>query len=91
MIITTAGIAWIENASQNVPIADDSQGHDQRHGTLDRRRNNVLIENMGETIEAVLANVVGRRLFKKGRSMHVKLREKVHLILDFSSSAHEAV
>ena len=36
----------------------------------------VLIENMGETIEAVLANVVGRRLFKKGRSMYVQLGEK---------------
>ena len=36
----------------------------------------VLIENIGEDIDAVLDPVIGRNTFKKGRNMYVKLGDK---------------
>lgn len=36
----------------------------------------VLIENMGESIDAVLTPVITRSTFKKGRSYYVKLGDK---------------
>lgn len=36
----------------------------------------VLIENMGESIDAVLNPIVTRSTFKKGRSMFVKMGDK---------------
>ena len=36
----------------------------------------VLIENMGESIDAVLNPVITRSTFKKGRNMYVKLGDK---------------
>jgi hypothetical protein len=36
----------------------------------------VLIENMGESIDAVLGPVITRATFKKGRSLYVKLGDK---------------
>jgi dynein heavy chain len=37
----------------------------------------VLIENMGESIDAVLMPVVTRSTYKKGRSLYVKMGDKV--------------
>ena len=36
----------------------------------------VLVENMGESIDAVLNPVITRSTFKKGRNMYVKLGDK---------------
>lgn len=36
----------------------------------------VLIENMGESIDAVLNPVITRSTFKKGRNLYVKLGDK---------------
>lgn len=36
----------------------------------------VLVENMGETIDAVLNPIITRSTFKKGRSLYVKLGDK---------------
>lgn len=38
--------------------------------------NSVLIENMGESIDAVLNPVITRSTFKKGRNLYVKLGDK---------------
>ena len=38
--------------------------------------NSVLIENMGETIDAVLNPVITRSTYKKGRNLFVKLGDK---------------
>lgn len=36
----------------------------------------VLIENMGESIDAVLNPIITRSTFKKGRNLYVKLGDK---------------
>ena len=38
--------------------------------------NSVLIENMGESIDAVYWPVITRSTFKKGRSLYVKMGDK---------------
>jgi dynein heavy chain len=38
--------------------------------------NSVLIENMGEGIDAALNPVITRSTFKKGRSLYIKLGDK---------------
>jgi dynein heavy chain, axonemal len=48
-------------------------------GIIERALENgssVLIENMGETVDAVLNPVITRSTFKKGRSVYVKLGDK---------------
>lgn len=40
----------------------------------------MLIENMGETVDPVLAPIVSRATFKKGRSLYVKLVRFLELL-----------
>jgi dynein heavy chain len=73
------GIAWIKERESKRNLQVTRMTAKDMTTVMERSiegGNSVLIENMGETIEAVLANVVGRRLFKKGRSMYVQLGEK---------------
>ena len=73
------GIAWIKERESKRNLQVTRLTAKDMIGVMERSiegGHSVLIENMGETIEAVLANVVGRRLFKKGRSMYVQLGEK---------------
>jgi dynein heavy chain len=36
----------------------------------------VLLENMGESVDAALSPVITRATFKKGRSLYIKLGDK---------------
>merc|ERR1711871_1807889 len=86
------GIAWIKERESKRNLQVTRLTASDMIGVMERSiegGNSVLIENMGETIEAVLSNVVGRRLFKKGRSMYVQLGEKeVQFNNDFQLFLH---
>jgi dynein heavy chain len=73
------GIAWIKERESARNLQVTRLTNKDMTTVMERSieaGNSVLIENMGETIEAVLANIVGRRLFKKGRNMYVQLGDK---------------
>jgi dynein heavy chain len=73
------GIAWIKERESKRDLQVTRLTNKNMITVFERSLeagNSVLVENMGETIEAVLSNVVGRKLFKKGRSMYVTLGDK---------------
>jgi dynein heavy chain len=73
------GIAWIKERESKNDLQVTRLTNKNLTTVIERaleNGNSVLIENMGETIEAVLGDVVGRRLFKKGRNMFVQLGDK---------------
>jgi dynein heavy chain len=73
------GIAWIKERESKRNLQVTRLSAKDMTNVMERAiegGQSVLIENMGESIEAVLSNVVGRRLFKNGRSMYVQLGEK---------------
>jgi dynein heavy chain len=86
------GIAWIKERESKRNLQVTRLTAKDMTSVMERAieaGQSVLIENMGESIEAVLANVVGRRLFKKGRSMYVQLGEKeVQFNSDFQLFMH---
>ena len=73
------GIAWIKERESKRDLQVTRLANKNMTTVMERSLENgssVLIENMGETIEAVLGSVVGRKLTKKGRSMYVTLGDK---------------
>jgi dynein heavy chain len=73
------GIAWIKERESKRNLQVTRLTAKDLINVMERSiqdGHSVLIENMGEQIEPVLSNVVGRRLFKKGRTMYVQLGDK---------------
>lgn len=73
------GIVWIKERESKNSLQVIRMGADNMVSLMERAieaGNSVLIENMGESIDAVLNPVITRSTFKKGRSMYVKLGDK---------------
>lgn len=73
------GIVWIKERESKNSLQVIRMGTDQTVIAMERAieaGHSVLIENMGESIDAVLNPVITRSTFKKGRSMYVKLGDK---------------
>ncbi|KAF4738460.1 hypothetical protein FOZ63_025846, partial [Perkinsus olseni] len=73
------GIAWIKNkeASNNLQIT--RMGRPKMVATFEAsldQGKTVLIENMGESIDAVLAPVIGRNTIRRGKNRLIKLGDK---------------
>ena len=79
LMMDPQGIAWVkEKESQNnlqVVRMGQKRMLDQMERAIEAGHS-VLIENMGESIDAVLNPVITRSTFKKGRSFYVKLGDK---------------
>jgi len=73
------GIVWIKNKEQDNNLQVTRMGHSKMVNTfelsLDHGKS-VLIENMGEKIDAVLAPVISRTTVKRGNKKLVKLGDK---------------
>ncbi|CAD7704939.1 unnamed protein product [Ostreobium quekettii] len=73
------GITWIKERESKHSLQVIRMGADNMMTVMERAieaGHSVLIENMGETIEAVLNPVITRSTFKKGRNMFVKLGDR---------------
>ena len=73
------GIAWIKEREAKNNLKVVRMGHPKTVAIVERAieaGDAVLIENMGETIDAVLNTVVTRSVTKKGRSLYIKLGDK---------------
>ena len=73
------GIQWVKNkeASNNLQITRMGANKmvQMFEAAIDQGKS-VLIENMGESIDAVLAPVIGRNTIRRGRSKVMKLGDK---------------
>jgi len=86
------GILWIKTWQESKNLLVTRLGV---KGMLDRMErciengDSVLIENLQESIDAVLGPIIGRQFFKKNRNMYVKLGEKeVEVHKDFRLFLH---
>lgn len=73
------GIAWIKERESKNSLTVTRMGADNMITIMERAieaGNSVLVENMGEGIDAVLNPVITRSTFKKGRNLYVKLGDK---------------
>lgn len=73
------GIAWIKERESKNSLTVTRMGADNMITIMERAieaGNSVLVENMGESIDAVLNPVITRSTFKKGRNLYVKLGDK---------------
>lgn len=73
------GIVWIKERESKNNLVVLRMGAPNMVTAMERAMesgNSVLIENMGETIDAVINPVVTRSTFKKGRALYVKLGDK---------------
>jgi len=73
------GIQWIKSKEQGNQLQITRMGHPKMTQTFEQAIDlgrTVLIENMGETIDAVLAPVVGRNTIRRGRNRILKLGDK---------------
>eukprot|EP00741_Cyanophora_paradoxa_P004754 tig00000828_g4612.t1 len=73
------GIAWVKAKEAKNQLQVVRLGQKRMLLTLERALEDglpVLIENIGETIDAVLAPVLGRNTIKKGRNLFVRLGDK---------------
>merc|ERR1719253_1186424 len=79
------GIVWIKNKETENGLQITRMGHSKMVNTfevsLDQGKS-VLIENMAETIDAVLMPVVSRNTIKRGAKKLVKLGEKEIVLKD---------
>jgi len=86
------GIVWIKTSQEKNNLLVTRLGV---KGMLDRMErciengDAVLIENLQETVDAVLGPIIGRQFFKKNRNLYVKLGEKeVEVHKDFRLFLH---
>ena len=73
------GITWIKERESKNNLQVVRMGADNMVTVIERAieaGHSVLIENMGETIDAVLNPVITRSTYKKGRNLFVKLGDK---------------
>eukprot|EP00877_Chromochloris_zofingiensis_P015255 jgi/Chrzof1/9984/Cz04g22250.t1 len=73
------GIVWIKERESKNNLQTLRMGADNMMTVMERAieaGHSVLIENMGESIDAVLNPVITRSTFKKGRNLYVKLGDK---------------
>lgn len=73
------GIVWIKERESKNSLQVVRMGMDNMVTVMERAieaGNSVLIENMGESIDAVLNPVITRSTFKKGRNLYVKMGDK---------------
>eukprot|EP00878_Enallax_costatus_P020623 GHUV01021808.1.p1 GENE.GHUV01021808.1~~GHUV01021808.1.p1 ORF type:complete len:1441 (+),score=543.76 GHUV01021808.1:4290-8612(+) len=73
------GIVWIKERESKNNLQVIRMGADNMTVVMERAieaGHSVLIENMGESIDAVLNPVITRSTFKKGRNMYVKIGDK---------------
>ena len=73
------GVAWIKEKESKNNLHVVRMGASNTVGVIERALeagDSVLVENMGESIDAVIMPVVTRAFFKKGRSMYVKIGDK---------------
>jgi dynein heavy chain len=73
------GVVWIKERASKNSLVVTRMGADNMITVMERAieaGHSVLIENMAESIDAVLGPVITRSTFKKGRSMYVKLGDK---------------
>jgi dynein heavy chain len=72
------GITWIRNQEKN-RLVSTRMGHAKMVSNFESAIENgrtVLVENVGESIDAVLAPVVGRNTIRRGRNRVMKLGDK---------------
>jgi len=86
------GIVWIKNKETKNGLFVTRLGQKGMLDKLERCVENgepVLIENLEESIDAVLGPIVGRQFFKKARRLNVKLGDKeVEVHKDFKLLLH---
>jgi len=86
------GIFWIKTWQEKNGLLITRLGVKGMLDKMERAIENgdpVLIENLNETIDAVLGPIVGRQFFKKNRKLNVKLGEKeVEVHKDFKLYLH---
>ena len=73
------GIGWIKERESKNSLVVVRMGAPKTATQMERAieaGHSVLIENMGETIDAVLMPTVTRATYKKGRSLYVKMGDK---------------
>ena len=73
------GIAWIKERESGNNLQVVRMGAPKTADIMEKAIENgtsVLIENMGESIDAVLMPTVTRATYKKGRSLYVKMGDK---------------
>ena len=73
------GIAWIKDRESKNSLQVVRMGAPKTVDIMEKAIENgtsVLIENMGESIDAVLMPTVTRATYKKGRSLYVKMGDK---------------
>ncbi|MEW5298846.1 MAG: hypothetical protein WDW36_001923 [Sanguina aurantia] len=73
------GVVWIKERESKNSLQVVRMGADNTVAVMERAieaGHSVLIENMGESIDAVLSPVITRSTFKKGRNLYVKLGDK---------------
>jgi dynein heavy chain len=73
------GIAWVKERESKNSLQVVRMGAPKTLAIMEKAIEqgfSVLVENMGETIDAVYNPVVTRATFKKGRSMYVKMGDK---------------
>ncbi|KFH15313.1 dynein heavy chain family protein [Toxoplasma gondii MAS] len=73
------GSAWIKKREQSNNLQVTRLQHPRLIQTMETAISlgfSVFLENLEETIEAVLAPVVGRQTIKRGRSLNIKLGDK---------------
>lgn len=73
------GIAWIKERESKNSLQVVRMGAPKTADQMEKAIENgysVLIENMGESIDAVLMPTVTRATYKKGRSLYVKMGDK---------------
>ncbi|GBF93145.1 dynein alpha flagellar outer arm [Raphidocelis subcapitata] len=73
------GVLWIKEREAKNGLQVVRMGGDNMMTVVERAMeagNSVLIENMGEAIDAALNPVITRSTFKKGRSLYIKLGDK---------------
>lgn len=79
------GIVWIKNKESENGLQITRMGHSKMLNSfevsLDQGKS-VLVENMGETIEAVIMPVVSRNTIKRGNKKVVKLGDKEIILKD---------
>jgi len=79
------GIVWIKKKEEDNQLQITRMGHSKMLNTfevaLDQGKS-VLIENMGQTIDAVLMPIVSRNTIKRGNKKVVKLGDKEIILKD---------
>lgn len=73
------GIVWLKNREANNNLQVTRMGHGKIVQTFEQSLENgksVIVENMAESIDAVLAPVVARNTIKRGKNKVIKLGDK---------------